>query len=74
MAKVKIVFPAEADGLSDPLAGYGTRIFVDGVELQDVRTATLRIGCDEVVTLQLEMVVSEGSEIEEVGAKVETVA
>ena len=74
MAKVKIVFPQSAgDARCDPMAGYGTRVFVDGVELQDVRSATLHIGLDEVVTLRVEMLVSEGSEIEEVDAKMETV-
>lgn len=61
MPKVEIVTPAE-DGLG-PSLGYGTRVFVDGRELTEVRSCRMQWTIEDIVTCDLEVLPSMGSRL-----------
>ena len=68
MPRVKIVCPEGAEwtaGNGEVITGYGTQIWVDGVELQGVRSIEVgKIDLEAAMTVKVELQVSEGSEID----------
>lgn len=80
MPRVRIVCP-EADAMqgdgfyvSDAITGYGVQVFIDGQEIQHVRSIKVSpIEIDSLLTVTITVLASPGSEIDITAHKVDEV-